>query len=128
MSCLIEPVRSRILRKIDSKFVERLKEHMLENQSKDSAPIVGLVVTPEGEKFNPARKDCYQYETIGGNNSREATQSLFSESGDAFYKTRLVSVYEGLTNEEALRLASQHNQVTSFTHQMTIWDKVQLIT
>ena len=83
-------------------------------------------MTTGEEKFNPAKKDTYQYETIGGNNSREATQSLFSECGDLFYRTRLVSVYEGLNNKEALRLASQHNQVTSFTHQMTTWDKVYI--
>lgn len=124
VSCLIEPQPCRLLRNIDSQFVERLKQNMITNRSTDSAPIVGLVTTPDGEKFDHSKKESYLYETIGGNNSRQAIQSLFAETGEPFYRTRLVSIYEGLTDKQALRLASQHNNVTSFNHHMTTWDKV----
>lgn len=112
-------------RKIDCKFVDKLKESMKSNQSTDSAPIIGLVAIPDGEKFDSTKKDSYKYGTIGGNNSRVAVQALAKETGNPFYRTRLVSVYQDLTNKQALRLSSQHNMVTSrFNHQITTSDKV----
>ena len=47
---------------------------MLANPSTDTAPIVGLVVLPPGEEFEESKMFTYQYETIGGNNSRVALQ------------------------------------------------------
>ena len=64
------------------------------------------------------KKNSYLYETIGGNNYPQAVQSLLAETEDSFYRTRLVSVYKALTDKQALRLASQHNSVTSFNHQI----------
>ena len=52
---------------------------MLTNPSTDTAPIVGLVVLPIGETtFDETKKFSYQYETIGGNNSRAALQVSIS--------------------------------------------------
>lgn len=74
VSLLVEPASPRLLRKVDDLFVERLKEAMISNPSQDTAPIVGLVMLPRGEKFDESKRYSYQYETIGGNNSRAALQ------------------------------------------------------
>jgi len=47
---------------------------MKANPSSDVAPIVGMVKLDEGEEFQEAQKESYQYETLGGNNSRAALQ------------------------------------------------------
>ena len=35
-----------------------------------------------------------------------------------------MSVYQGLSDEEALRLAAKHNLATALHHEMTTWEKV----
>ena len=74
VSCLVEPCLSRLLRPIDTIFVESLKAAMKANPSTDVAPIVGLVSLGDGEEFEEAQKESYEYETLGGNNSRAALQ------------------------------------------------------
>lgn len=67
----------------------------------------------------------YQYETLGGNNSRVALQSILKEEDvNPVFRKRLVSVYTGLTDDQAIRLAAKHNKTTSFFHAMSTWDKV----
>ena len=124
MSLLIEPAQTRLLRKVDKFFVERLKAAMLENPSSDSAPIVALVQLDDEQEFDPDKSHTYAYETIGGNNSRQALQELNRECDHPLYRTKLVSVYKGLTDQQARRLAAKHNHATSLHHDMTTWDKV----
>lgn len=54
--------------------MQRLKDAMLKNPSSDSAPIVALVQLRDGEEFDTTKSHTYEYETIGGNNSRQALQ------------------------------------------------------
>ena len=122
------PAPTRLLRPVDELFVESLKSAMKKNPSTDVAPMVGLVVLPEGEKFDEKHKESYQYETLGGNNSREALQALVQEDENPVFRTRLVSVYQGLTDAEAFRLAARHNQATALHHDMTTWEKVRRFT
>ena len=98
---------------------------MKRNPSRDVTPIVGLVQLPEGESFHQEQKETYLYETLGGNNSRVAMQELLEED-DLGIRTRLVSVYFGLSDNQALRLASKHNLATSIHHDMTTSDKVSI--
>ena len=123
---LVEPGPTRLLRPVDPVFVDTLKAHMKRNPSRDVTPIVGLVQLPDGEEFQEDRKDIYLYETLGGNNSRAAMQELLDEE-DLRFRTRLVSVYCHLTDNQALRLASKHNLATSVHHEMTTSDKVSVI-
>ena len=125
VSCLIQPSPARLLRPVDELFVESLKSAMKSNPSTDVAPIVGIVLLPEGEQFQETQKESYQYETIGGNNSRAALADLVENEDNPIFRTRLVSVYHGLTDTEALRLAARHNSATSLHHAMTTWEKVR---
>ena len=123
VTCLVEPEPSRLLRPVDPVFVDTLKSHMKRNPSRDVTPIVGLVQLADGEEFQEDKKDTYLYETLGGNNLRVAMQELLDED-DLRFRTRLVSVYCHLTDNQALRLASKHNLATSVHHEMTTSDKV----
>ena len=87
-----------------------------------------IIMLHSGESFDESKKETYLYETLGGNHSRTALQALCEELENppaAFkFRTRLVSVYSGLSNEEAYRLASKHNNATSLQHSMSHWEKV----
>jgi len=48
------------------------------------------------------------------------------EEENPAFRVRLVSVYQGLSDEQALRLAAKHNLATSLHHEMTTWEKVLL--
>ena len=65
---------------------------------------------------------------IGGNNSREALQSILSEhpelANDSVYGTRPVSVYRDLSDDETLYLGMKHNRATHLVHEMTAEEKV----
>ena len=126
MTCLVESRPTRLLRPVDPIFVDTLKTHMKRNPSRDVTPIVGLVQLPEGESFHEERKETYLYETLGGDNSRMAMQELLDED-DLGIRTRLVSVYCGLCDNQVLQLASKHNLATSVHHDMTTSDKVSVI-
>ena len=119
----MEPGPTRLLRPVDPVFVDTLKAHMKRNPSRDVTPIVGLVQLQHVEEFQEDHKDIYLYETLGGNNSRVAMQ----DEEDLRFRTRLVSVYCHLTDNQALRLASKHNLATSVHHEMTTSDKVSVI-
>lgn len=123
VTCLIQPEPNCLLRPVDPIFVDTLKTHMKRNPSRDVTPIVGLVQLADGEDFQKSRKDTYLYETLGGNNLRVAMQELLDED-DLQFRTRLVSVYCHLTENEALRLASKHNLAASVHHEMITSDKV----
>ena len=49
------------------------------------------------------------------------------EEENPVFRMRLVSVYQGLSDEQALRLAAKHNLATSLHHEMTTWEKVFLL-
>ena len=122
MSCLIAPGKTRQIRPPDYHFVKCLKEEML---TTDVAPIVALVNLTEGEEFNPAHAEAYQYETIGGNHSRIALQEIATEEQPtSTIKHLLVSVYYDLSDEMAQHLAHRHNRATEYTSKMTTQDKV----
>ena len=101
---------------------------MLQNPTCDVQPILCMVRLPAGQEFNPNTKEAYTYDTLGGNNSREAIQQLLREHPELHqektYTHRLCSVYSCMDSALALRLASKHNRATAFSHELTTWDKV----
>ena len=125
ITSLIAPSSNRCLREPDRVFIDSLKKEMIHNPTTLVSPIVGLVQLKANESFDSCHPQGYLYETIGRNNSRIALQELTIEypNNDSF-KTRLVAVYIGLSDEEAVRVAAKHNRATSFTHSMTTQDKV----
>ena len=99
---------------------------MIENPTTLVSPIVALVRLEPGKKFDSETANSYEYETIGGNNSRIALQELVKKfPNNINYQKRLVAVYSGLTKDSVLRLAARHNRATDFTHSMKTQDKVR---
>ena len=113
------------MREPDRDFIDALKKEMMENPTSLVSPIVGLASLDPGNKCDSRHPQSFVYETIGGNNSRIAVQELSQEHPEnVVFKSRLVAVYVGLTDDLALRLASKHNRATTFCHSMVTQDKV----
>lgn len=126
VNCLIQPSEFRLLRQPNLQYVEALKMEMLNNPTYNVAPLVGLVRISEGETFNNKKPEGYLYETIGGNHTRLALESLTkSEELPQMYRLRTVSVYRDISDEQAQHLAMRHNRATEFTNKMSTQDKVR---
>ena len=119
------------VRPVDDIFVKHLKKEMVANPTMDVAPMIGLLVIPEGETFDKLHPEAYMYETLGGNNSRTVLHDLCRErpelASDDRFTRRMVSVYTNLSDQEAQYLAVKHNWQQSFVHQMTTQDKVYAV-
>ena len=129
VTSLVEPSDKRLLREVDAKFVTDLKQEIMENPTTDVQPILCIVKLKPGELFRPDLKEGYNYETVGGNNSREALQQLLSENPQLkekrIYSHRLCAVYSSELDDKCIfRLAGRHNRATQFSHAITDWDKV----
>ena len=122
MPNLNEPPPSRLLRKVDNVFVEGLKLRIQNDPAAPGAPPLAVLCkdVAKSDEFNERHKDVYQYEVLGGLHGARARQSLLTEHpGIDAYSRVLCIVYCGLTDEEALRLASRHNINGHYKHKMT---------
>lgn len=121
-----EPPSSRLLRRVDSVFVEALKKRLKEDSSGIGIPPLAVVCKDVQSKdlFEDRLKDVYRYEVHGGLHGMRARQELNAEG----FTFSMVSchVYVGLTDEEALWLASRHNANGHFHHHMTHRDYVSV--
>ena len=102
MSCLVERSEKRNIQQPDLLFVEALKVEMITNPLMEVAPIIGLLILPEGEEFIPAHCAAYNYVTIGRNHLRMALQEILNchDNPLPVYHHRIVSVYHGLSDTE----------------------------
>ena len=128
---LEEPPPSRLLRKVDDIFVASLKKRLLEDPSGIGTSPLAVVCkdVDRTDQFQERLKSVYKYEVQGGLHSTKARQSLLSEDASLLvYASVHAIVYVGLTDEEALRLASRHNINGHYNHSMTHRDYVSLKT
>ena len=130
VTSLIEPSDELLVRDKSKQHVDALKLEIQANPTADVQPIACILSLKDGEKFNPSMKEGYFYETIGGNNSREAYKQLIEEQPNLkknrIFSHRLCSVYSKMDRKLALRLASKHNRATAFYLETSTWDKVCL--
>ena len=121
-----EPSKQRLLRRVDPVFVIALKKRLIEDPSGVGIPPLAVVCkdicTPD--LFEERLKDVYCYEVQGGLHGVLARQELNAEG--YLFPTVPCHVYAGLTDEEALWLASRHNSNGHFHHHMTHRDYVGL--
>ena len=94
VSTLVEPPNELLVRVKSEKFIDALKDEMLENPTRDVQPLLCIVRLKDGEAFDEKLKG-YIYETTGGNNSQKAIQQLLSENPEL----RMTIVYAQYTNE-----------------------------
>ena len=80
----------------------------------------------DASEFSVRLKDVYKYEVLGGHHMSAARSELHKENPDnPLFSHILAEIYVGLTDDEALRLASRHNDNGHFVHKMTHWDYVR---
>ena len=107
VSTLIEAPEHLLIRERKDVIVNQLKMEMIENPISDVQPILCIVSIGAGEHLKV--KEGYVYETIGGNNSREALQQLMKDKpelcNNRLFTHRLCSVYSKMDTKLALHLA-----------------------
>ena len=116
-----------MLRVVDNKFVEKLKEKMILDLSAPGAtPMVVLCrdVT-NTEQFNEKFLNACKYEVLGGLHTLKVKNQLIEEYPEnPFYQQAVAEIYVGLSDEQALRLAQHHNLNSHFVHKITHRDLV----
>ena len=104
----------------------RTKKRLQADPAAPGAPPLAVVcknINKSGERH----KDVYQYDVLGGLHGANARQALLIEQpGVEAYSRVLCIVYCGLTDEEALRLASRNNMNGHYNHKMTPRDYVSI--
>ena len=127
---LQEPTKERLLllRRVDMTFVQALKDRIIEDDSGIGIPPLAVVCKSISVKdaFEMRLRKVYSYEVQGGLHGLYARKELLKQRIDV---TDVVScnVYAGLTDEEALWLATRHNSNGHFNHAMTHREYVSAI-
>lgn len=121
LSALKKPPTSRLLRRIDTNFVESLKKRIKEDGSNIGASPFAVVClnVPHKSKFEERLKEVYNYEVHGGLHNFKAREELVAEGTLSQHCVVLCDTYVQLTDEESLWLASRHNTNGHFNHHMT---------
>lgn len=81
------------------------------------------------DDFKKEDLSSLRLETLGNNHLRRASQELVADQRFAdcqFVANRDVTIYAGLTDEEAVALAVQHQLDQNRTHSLTFMDKAKL--
>ena len=121
---------TRLIRSLDNKFLKQLKKKIAKDPSGPGVPPVAVLCTSVNKmsEFNQRFKDVYKYEVLGGQHTSMARAELHRENPENhLFQSILAEIYVGLTDDEALRLASRHNVNGHFIHSMTHWDNVSVV-
>ena len=81
------------------------------------------------DEFKKEGLSSLRLETLGNNHLRRASQELVADQRFAdcrFVANRDVTIYAGLTDEEAVALAVQHQLDQTRTHTLTFMNKAKL--
>ena len=122
-----EPPMSRLLRKIDPVFVNALKSRIESDPHATGVPPAAVMCKGLAQKdeFQERLKNVYMYEVHGGLHGITAKQELANKYPNSQeYKSILAHIYVGLSDEEALRLATRHNINGHFNHHLAHRDYV----
>jgi len=119
-----------LIREIDSKAVDALKEKIIQhpNGFYSRIPVIALQLKSKDE-FKKEDLSSLRLETLGNNHLRRASQELVTDQRFAdcrFVANRDVTIYAGMTDEEAVALAVQHQLDQNRTHTLTFMDKAKL--
>ena len=118
-----------LIREIDPKAVDALKEKIIQHPNGFySIPVIAPQLKSKDE-FKKEDLSSLCLETLGNNHLRRASQELVMDQRFAdcrFDANRDVTIYAGLTDEEAVALAVQHQLDQTRTHTLTFMDKAKL--
>ena len=119
-----------LIREIDPKAVDALKEKIIQHPNGFSSriPVIALQLKSKDE-FKKEDLSSLPPQTLGNNHLRRASQELVMDQHFPdcwFVANRDVTIYAGLTDEEAVALAVQHQLDQTRTHTLTFMDKTKL--
>ena len=120
---------SRQFRRVNDAFVESLKEELLKEPSGSHGCLFVVAKGVESkETFDPAKKDAYEYEVLGGTHLMLATKKLHSQYPEnKHYQGRMARIYCGLTDDQAIYLGAMHQKSSSFCHDITYREEVHFV-
>ena len=110
--------------------MDALKEKIIQHPNGFCSRIP--VIAPQLKSKDEFKKEdlsSLRLETLGNNHLRRASQELVADqrfSDCRFVANRDVTIYAGLTDEEAIALAVQHQLDQTRTHTLTFMDKAKL--
>lgn len=125
----IPEASTRLIRSLDTQFLKQLKKKIAKDPSGPGVPPIAVLCTnmQDVAQYKERYKNVYKYEVLGGQHTSMAKAELFREHPDnPLFGEVLAEIYVGLTDDEALRLASRHNANGHFIHAMTHWDYVSI--
>lgn len=110
--------------------MEALKEKIIQhpNGFYSRIPVIAPQLKSK-EEFEKEILPSLRLETLGNNHLRKASQELVTDprfAGCDFVANREVTIYAGLSDEEAVALAVQHQLDQNRTHSLTFMDKAKL--
>ena len=94
MNNIIEPAKdTRLIRSLDSHFLENLKQKIASDPSGPGVPPVAVLCVDVQEKtqFSERLKDVYKYEVLGGQHTSTARAELHAENPDNSLLTRVLA-------------------------------------
>lgn len=98
---------------------------MEENPHGNHEPLFLHIKDCTKKQFKPENVSEYKYEVLGGTHNTLATKRLHEKYPKVCaFEGRYARIYVGLTDDDALWLASKHNKTGSFRHAMTFQDEV----
>lgn len=120
------PPATRMIRRVDEVFLAQLKANMEKHPKGSYEPLYLCVKGLKNkEEFSQGKINDYVYEVLGGTHNVLATKELSGKHPEmAIFKGRYARLFVGLTDDEALWLASRHNSSGCFRHEMTFQDEV----
>lgn len=127
ITSLCETPSARLIRTLDKQFLKNLKQKMASDPSSPGVPPIAALCKDiqNPAQFSKRLMNVYKYEVLGGQHTSQARAELHQEQPDnTLYSTIVTEVYVGLSDDEALRLASRHNINGHFIHRMTHRDYV----
>ena len=127
ITSLCETSSARLIRSLDKQFLKNLNQKMACDPSSPGVPPIAALCKDiqNPAQFSKRLKGVYKYEVLGGQHTSQARAELYQEQPEnPLYATILAEVYVGLSDDEALRLASRHNINGHFIHKMTHRDYV----
>ena len=115
------PEKSRMLREVDELFLSQLKASMEENLNGAYEPVFLKVKGMENKaNFDKSKVTEYQYEVLGGTHNCLAANELAEKYPELkYFQGRYAWIFVGLSDEEALWVATKHNKTGSFRHEMS---------
>ena len=119
-----------VIREIDVKAVDALKEKIIQhpNGFYSRIPVIATELRSKRD-FKKEELPLLRLQTLGNNHLRRASQELVQGQRFAecpFIANREVTIYAGLTDDEAVSLAIQHQLDQNSTLSLSFMDKVKL--